>query len=62
MNAQWRAAPDRLKSAGGDNEISIMALMALPVLAKGNPRRENGGEGWIRTSVGEANGFTVRPL
>ena len=21
-----------------------------------------GGEGWIRTSVGEANGFTVRPL
>jgi hypothetical protein len=23
---------------------------------------EDGGGGWIRTSVGEANGFTVRPL
>ena len=30
--------------------------------AASNVSRADGGEGWIRTNVGIANGFTARPL
>ena len=73
-----RPAPTIAQRRGGEDghgEGLIFGIHAVEA-AIANPRRtiaklfltENcgsgfdGGGGWIRTSVGEANGFTVRPL
>src|SRR4051812_10454236 len=59
---QKSPAADRIRTAadgGADERIVPSAASFRRAVTMGDL---DGGGGWIRTNVGEANGFTVRPL
>ena len=51
----------RRRANDGKNDGIEELLARKPLILLANSA-ENGGGGWIRTNVGLANGFTVRPL